>query len=254
MIHATARWRRALALAALSIVLAAPAHAQQVIGTLAATCAPLDSNRELVVDTTLAVPARAAIVASVAGRADVLSDFTLVDPNASTWVAIGARRTRGSSPLGVAQLLAVQPSAVPGASQFRLRAAASAPGTPACLVLTAFADVATGQAALQSRAASGASGATPALVGGTPGDGTPQLLVASFAFASDPGSVSAGGSPGIVEASACAPGGTLCLGTLAGADPGTGTLTLGATLGNPVVWSGVFSSLDRETLLRDGFE
>jgi len=245
--------RRALLLAVLLSGAATPASAQQALGVLATTCGPLDANRSLPVDTTAAVPARAVVVASVVGNGVVLDDLVLVDPASASYTAIGARRTRATAKLGVAQLFAPVVSAVPAGSRFTLRAVAAPPGTSVCVSLAAFTDVAVGAAAMQSRAAAGGNNATPALTGDRNGDGTPQVLLGSFAFAADPSGF-ATAQPGIVATSACDAAQTLCIGALAGNDAGGGALALGATLGTAVNWSGVLASLDRDSMFKDGFE
>jgi len=239
-------------LCALLFGLAAPAYAQQSLGTLATLCGGLDANRELAIDTTLALPARAVVVASIAGRGDVLADLSIVDPGASSFSAIGAQRARTTVKLRVAQLAALAGAALPAGSRFTLRSGSAEPGTPVCVVLHAFADVAVGASALQSRAADSGSSAALSLTGGASGDATPQLLLAAFALSADPGGFTA--VPPATATSVCAAGGTLCLGTLSSTDPGTGLLTLGATLGASVTWSGALASLDRDTMLKDGFE
>ena len=45
-------WRRAIAIAAFSTALAAPAYAQQSLGTVLRACGALDANRQLAVQAT----------------------------------------------------------------------------------------------------------------------------------------------------------------------------------------------------------
>ena len=246
-------WRRAIAIAAFSTALAAPAYAQQSLGTVLRACGALDANRQLAVQATGGAPAGSVLVASVAGRADVLGDVRIVDPTLATWDAIGARRTRAAEKLEVAQLATRATATLSASQSYAVRIASSVPGTEVCFAIVAFADVASGPGALQSRAAAGGTSAAPSLTGGAAGDGTTQLLVAAFALAGDPAGFSAA-QAGDVAASTCTATATLCLGTVSRTDPGTGALTLGATLGTAVAWSGALASLDREALLRDGFE
>lgn len=253
MIVATRRWRSALALAALSLALVAPAHAQAALGDVLRACGALDANRQLAVQATAGVPAGSVLVASVAARADVLGDVRVIDPTLGSWNGIGARRARSGEKLEVAQLATRTSVALAAGQWYAVRIVSGVAGTEACFAIAAFTDVASGYGALQSRAATGGTSATPALTGGAAGDGTPQLLVAAFALAGDPAGFVAT-QAGDAAGSTCTATGSLCLGTVSRTDPGTGTLTLGATLGNPVAWSGALASLDRDTLLRDGFE
>lgn len=246
-------WRRTIAIAAFSTALAAPAYAQQSLGTVLRACGALDANRQLAVQATGGAPAGSVLVASVAGRADVLGDVRIVDPQFATWDAIGARRTRSGEKLEVAQLASRAAVAVTTSQTYAVRVASAVPGTEVCVAIAAFADVASGQGALQSRAAAGRTDAAPSLTGNAAGDGTPQLLVAAFALSGDPAGFSAA-QAGDVAASTCTATATLCLGTVSRTDPGTGALAIGATLGTAVAWSGALASLDRDTLLRDGFE
>lgn len=246
-------WRRALALAALCLASSAPACAQQSLGTVLRACGSLDANRQLAAQSTIAAPAGSVLVASVAGRADVLGDVRIVDPTLGNWNAIGARRTRSGEKLEVAQLATRATAALPAAQSYAVRVASAVPGTEVCFAIAAFADVAAGIGAVQSRAAAGDTSATPSLTGNANGDGTPQLLVAAFALSGDPAGFSAA-QPGDAAASTCTATGTLCLGTVSRTDPGTGPLAIGATLGTAVTWSGALASLDRDSLLRDGFE
>lgn len=241
---------RGLALAALA--LAAPlAGAQQYVGPVAAACPTIDAQRGVDVATSQSVPAGAVLLVSVATRATVLSDLGVSDPVSSTYVPIGSTHVRGNG-LTVSTFNARLAQPLASGAALRVRAGNLPAGSSLCVTAGKVDDLGTGFAQLHSSGSTQGSGTSLAVSLDAAGNGTPQLLVAAFATAGDPGALTGNGLT--MLPTVCDTNGTLCLvsGTAGRSD--VATYTVGADAASSVAWSGASAGVYRNSIFSDGFE
>jgi hypothetical protein len=251
--HATpgCRAARSALLALWLCGMASAAGAQVYQGRVAAGCGAFDVQREFTVGATAAVAAGAVALVSIAARADVLSDVTVVDPGASDYASIGAVRPRAKR-LAVIQFSSRIAGAIASTSAWRVASRNADSGVPVCVAVDVFADLVPGQGGLHARGAARADGSVLGLAADNGSDGTPELLFGSFALDGDPGSVAAA-APAVSLPPVCASGG-LCLATGYATGVASGPLDLTLNAGAVVPWAGALVVIDRDGMFRDGFE
>lgn len=246
------RDRNLQSLAAACFLLAAPyAAAQQYAGPVASACPTVDAQGGVTVPTTQGVSAGAVLLVSVATKAAVLSDLAVSDPNGSSYLPIGSTHVRGSG-LTVSTFNARIAQTLASGAALRVKGGNLPAGSSLCVTAGQVDDLGTGFAQLHSAGSTQGSGSS--LVGSLdrPGNGVPQLLIAAFATAGDPGALSASGLT--LLPTVCDINGALCLvsGTTDRAD--IGAYSVGAAATNPVAWVGAAAGVYRNSIFSDGFE
>lgn len=230
---------------------AVPAAAQQFLGRVGGACTALPSSNQQFVPLDAAVPPGSTLVVTVAASSNFVSDLQVGDAAGSRYQALGGMRNGAGGmvvhyraalqrPLGIGQNLLVQYGN-------------AGSGVQSCVSVLGYRGIPTGSLVQQALGAASGQSATPAVGATAASVPSRQLVLASFAFNAQPGSVTAQ-PPASSLPALCAAGSTLCLLDGHYFDNGGATASLGVTLGSPIAWTGALTALYADGIFGNGFD
>lgn len=228
-----------------------PVLAQQFLGRLGAACVQLPASRQQFIPLTIAAPAGATLIVTVAASSNFVSGLEIDDSVGTRYQALGGVRNGVAGSL--VHFRAALQRAIPAGQLLLLSYENAAANVYSCASVLAYSGIPFGGIVQETLGATSGQSNTPAVTATAPASSARKLVLAGFATNGAPGSITPA-APASAQPALCASGNSLCLLDAQYFDSAAGAAGISLALGNSVAWTGALTTLQADGIFGNGFD